>query len=296
MLISASRRTDIAAFYAPWLMQRLREGYCSVPNPFNARQVQRISLVPEEVEAIIFWTRHPRPLFPYLEEMDARGYRYYFQYTLLDYPPSLDQENPPVKVKIAAFQELANKIGPERVIWRYDPIVLSSATPEDFHLQAFSRLAAALEGSTQHVVVSLLTPYNKIQRRMLALEKQGVTLLPPAADGDPRLGDFLRSLSEIALSRGMQITSCASEQDFSSFGILPGKCVDDELIQRLFGIDVSHTKDPGQRKACGCMVSKDIGMYDTCLYGCQYCYATTSFARARSNHARHKPSSPSLIC
>ncbi len=111
MLISASRRTDIPAFYAPWLIQRLREGYCKVPNPFNARQVQHISLLPEEVEVIIFWTRHPRLLFPYLEEMEARGYRYYFQYTLLDYPSSLDRDNPPYKAKIAAFQELSSRIG-----------------------------------------------------------------------------------------------------------------------------------------------------------------------------------------
>ncbi len=130
---------------------------------------------------------------------------------------------------------------------------------------------------------------------MKALEQQGVSLYPPVTIDDPRLGDFLRSLSQIAQRRGLQITSCASEQDFSPFGIQPGKCIDDELIQRLFGIEVSHTKDPGQRKACGCVTSKDIGSYDSCLFGCQYCYATTSFTRARSNHARHDPHSPSLI-
>jgi len=295
MLISASRRTDIPAFYAPWLIQRLREGYCNVPNPFNERQVQQISLLPEEVEIIVFWTRHPRLLFPYLEEMEARGYRYYFQYTLLDYPSSLDRDNPPYKAKIAAFQELSNRLGSERVVWRYDPIVLSNATPATFHLEAFMRIAEELQGYTHRVVVSLLTPYKKIQGRMKALEQQGVSLYPPVTIDDPRLGDFLRSLSQIAQRRGLQITSCASEQDFSPFGIQPGKCIDDELIQRLFGIEVSHTKDPGQRKACGCVTSKDIGNYDSCLFGCQYCYATTSFTRARSNHARHDPHSPSLI-
>jgi len=295
MLISASRRTDIPAFYAPWLIQRLREGYCNVPNPFNERQVQQISLLPEEVEVIVFWTRHPRLLFPYLEEMKARGYCYYFQYTLLDYPSSLDRDNPPYKAKIAAFQELSNRLGSERVVWRYDPIVLSNATPATFHLEAFMRIAEELQGYTHRVVVSLLTPYKKIQGRMKALEQQGVSLYPPVTIDDPRLGDFLRSLSQIAQRRGLQITSCASEQDFSPFGIQPGKCIDDELIQRLFGIEVSHTKDPGQRKACGCVTSKDIGNYDSCLFGCQYCYATTSFTRARSNHARHDPHSPSLI-
>ena len=295
MLISASRRTDIPAFYAPWLMNRLREGYCKVPNPFNAHQVQRISLMPEEVEVIIFWTRHPRALFPYLEEMERRGYRFYFQYTLLDYPSSLDRDNPPYKAKIAAFQELSSRLGPERVVWRYDPIVLTSATPATFHLEAFERITAELQGYTRRVVVSLLTPYKKIQGRMQALEQQGVSLYPTYDIGDPRLGDFLRSLVEIAQRRGLQITSCASELDFSPFGIQPGKCIDDELIERLFGIDVSHLKDPGQREVCGCVTSKDIGMYDSCLFGCQYCYATTSFSRAHSNHARHDPCSPTQI-
>lgn len=295
MLISASRRTDIPAFYTPWLIQRLREGYCTVPNPFNARQVQRISLLPSEVEAIIFWTRHPRPLFPYLEELERRDYRYYFQYTLLDYPGSLDQDNPSIEVKLATFRELAARIGAQCMVWRYDPIVFSSATPIAFHLATFERLAAALEGSCQRVVISLLAPYRKILPRMQALERGGLSLDPIPSIAEPWLGDFLRSLSQIAASRGMQIFSCASEQDLRPFGIQPGKCIDDQLLQQLFNIDVSHIKDPGQRKACGCVVSKDIGAYDSCLFGCQYCYATTSFARARRNHARHDPGAPSLL-
>lgn len=295
MIISASRRSDIPAFYTPWLIQRLREGTCTVPNPFNARQVQQISLLPEEVEAIVFWTRHPRPLFSYLREMDERGYRYYFQYTVLDYPTSLDQNNPPRNVKIATFQELASRIGSERVMWRYDPIVLSSLTTPEYHLETFSRLARALEGATQRVAISLLTPYSKIQKRMLALEKQAVRLYPPTILEGPVLGEFLGSLVEIAASCSMQIQSCASEQDMIPFGIRPGKCIDDDLLKQLFNIDVSHSKDPGQRKACGCVISKDIGMYDTCLFGCPYCYATNSFERARRNHARHDHNSKSLI-
>lgn len=293
MLISASRRTDIPAFYALWFMKRLRAGECYVPNPFYARQVQHISLAPGDVEAIIFWTRHARPLFPYLQELDAGGYRYYFQYTLLDYPAGLDQSNPALAVRIATFQELSGRIGPERVIWRYDPIVLSSATPAAFHLQAFSQLAAELEGHTRRVVISLLTPYSKIRKRMQALAEQGLELLHPNDPAWP--GDFLRSLSGIAASRGLQIFSCASEQDYSRFGIIPGKCIDDQLLIKLFNLEVPHTKDPGQRKACGCVVSKDIGMYDSCLFGCQYCYATSSFERARQNHARHDTDSPWLI-
>ena len=144
MIISASRRTDIPAFYAPWFMNRMRAGYCTVPNPFNRSQVSRISLRPEDVDVIVFWTRNPRPLLPALDELDDRGYRYYFQYTLLDNPRTLDPKSPPVDAAIATFQTLAERIGPARVIWRYDPSVLSSATGADFHLERYARIAAAL--------------------------------------------------------------------------------------------------------------------------------------------------------
>ncbi len=122
MIISASRRTDIPAFYAEWFMQRIRAGYCTVPNPFNRGQVSTISLAPEDVDAIVFWTRFPRPLLPHLDELDRCGYRYYFQFTLLDYPRSLETHRPDVRQAVEAFRTLAERIGPERVIWRYDPI------------------------------------------------------------------------------------------------------------------------------------------------------------------------------
>ena len=117
-IVSASRRTDIPAFYAEWMVRRLKEGYCTVPNPFNRDQATRISLKPEDVDAIIFWTRNPRPLMPYLDELDSRGYRYYFQFTILEYPRELDLKSPPAATAVEAFRELAGRLGPGRVIWR----------------------------------------------------------------------------------------------------------------------------------------------------------------------------------
>src|SRR5512135_950390 len=129
MIISASRRTDIPAFYSRWFMNRVRAGYCTVPNPFNANQVKRISLLPEEVDVIVFWTRNPRPLFPFLKELDVRGVRYYFQFTLLDNPRSIDPKTPPAESALQTFRALSEQVGPARVIWRYDPLVLSQITP-----------------------------------------------------------------------------------------------------------------------------------------------------------------------
>jgi hypothetical protein len=300
MIISASRRTDIPAFYAPWFINRIRAGYCTVPNPFNAHQVRRVSLQPEDVDVIVFWTRSPRPLFPYLAELDALGYQYYFQYTLLGYPPEIDPHSPSRQASLDTFRALAERVGPQRVIWRYDPIVFTERTPPEFHRDQYARIAKELNGYTKRSVISILTVYPKIRRRLERMARQGASLTPPGEGNDgwysaAWFADLMRDLSSIAVDYDLEVTSCAMEVDLASYGIFPGKCVDDEYIAEVFGLDVVHTKDPGQRNACGCVISRDIGMYDSCLFGCRYCYATSSFARARKNHASHDPRSPSLL-
>ena len=295
MIISASRRTDIPAFYAPWFMNRMRAAYCTVPNPFNRSQVSRISLRPKDVDVIVFWTRNPRPLLPALDELDDRGYRYYFQYTLLDNPRTLDPKSPPVDAAIATFQTLAERIGPARVIWRYDPIVLSSATGADYHLERYARIAAALRGHTTRSVISVMDRYRKIEKRLAALATQGITLSSPPADRAPNFARLMTGLAAIAAANEMEIQSCAEELDLARYGIAPGKCIDDAYIEKVFGLRLNVKKDPSQRAACGCVASRDIGMYDSCLFGCAYCYATSSFARAAVNHAAHDPAGEALI-
>ena len=297
MIISASRRTDIPAFYSEWFMNRIRAGYCTVPNPFNRSQLSRVSLKPDDVDVIVFWTRNPRPLFPHLAELDRRGYRYYFQYTVLDNPRPIDPKSPPAETAIAAFKELAGLVGAERVIWRYDPIVLSEATPVEFHSAAHGRIAEALAGSTTRNVISVVDIYRKAQKRLAELGREGIVVEEIRPDRMPaHLAELLQQLATMAGACGMEIVSCAEELDLCEYGIKPGKCVDDDYIARTFGLHLDGKKDPTQRKACGCVVSKDIGMYDSCLFGCQYCYATSSFERAKQNRdAEHHANSPSLL-
>ena len=296
MIISASRRTDIPAFYAEWFMNRIRAGYCTVPNPFTRSQVSMVSLKPEDVDVIVFWTRNPRPLFPHLAELDRRGYRYYFQYTVLDNPRLIDHKSPPVETAIATFKELAGMAGIDRVIWRYDPIVLSEATPTEFHIAAHARIAEALAGYTSRNVISIMDVYRKAQSRLAQLGKAGIVVEDiESDDASPHLPELMPQLAATAQACGMEIVSCAEELDLLQYGVKPGKCVDDDYIARVFGLRLDGKKDSTQRKACGCIVSKDIGMYDSCLFGCQYCYATSSFERARLNHDRHHTDSPSLI-
>jgi hypothetical protein len=295
MIISASRRSDIPAFYARWFIKRIRAGYCTVPNPFNRRQIAHVSLLPEDVDMIVFWTRNPKPLFPYLDELDQRGFSYYFQYTLLGYPRQIDKSAPSRDHAIQTFQELATRIGPQRVIWRYDPIVFSQLTGAQFHIENYASIAEALRGYTQRSVISVMDMYKKFHKRLAQLNQEGVGIVEHGGQTSPRYDAMMESIAQSAHENDMEIFSCSEERDMTSYGILPGKCIDDEFIEQTFGIEVGHKKDPGQRAACGCVISKDIGMYDSCLFGCQYCYATSNFERSKVNYKNHDHLSPSLI-
>ena len=294
MIISASRRTDIPAFYAEWFMNRIKAGYCAVPNPFNRNQVSYVPLRPEDTEVIVFWTRNPKPLLPHLKELDGKGFRYYFQYTLINNPKVIDPKSPQLDKAIKTFLLLAEKIGPDKLFWRYDPIIFSDQTDHAFHLKSFQKIAKTLEGATKRSVISLMDHYTKANIRLREVAEKGYRFFE-ANELEMQISHLVPVLTEIAHAAGMEIMSCAEECDLSIYGVQPGKCIDDEHIRRIYGIDVTNKKDPSQRKVCGCVVSKDIGMYDSCIYGCRYCYATSSFELSRANHASHNPKSPSLV-
>ncbi len=291
-IVSASRRTDIPAFYAEWFVRRVRAGYCEVPNPRNPRQVAKVSLLPEDVAAIVFWTRNPGPLLSRLSELGVRGLGYYFQFTVCGYGPPIELKNPARATVLETFKRVSAAIGPERVIWRYDPLVFSEQLTVDYHLENFDGLARALKGFTRRCVVSIWDNYRKLSGRLAELANRGIRLRQPLAEEIERL---VPRLAEVCESNGMEITSCAEDIDLVPLGVKKGKCVDDELIQRLFGIQVCARKDPAQRPACGCVESRDIGVYNSCLFGCSYCYATSSFAMAAENHRKHDPEAAVLI-
>jgi len=286
-IISASRRTDIPAFFAEWFINRIRAGYCTNVNPLNKQQVSRISLKPEDVEVIVFWTRNPEPLMPYLDELNERGYRYYFQYTVLNYSRHYDQRGPTLEEAVRTFKKLSEQIGRKKVIWRYDPILFTDDLDVKFHAKQYAEIAAALEGNTERSIISIADITKNIAMRM-----------SPEAPREPtpeEIEELMTDIGRTAIKRGMEIYSCAERYDLSKYGILKGKCIDDELIKHIFGVDVTNKKDKGQREECGCVQSKDIGMYNTCRHGCKYCYATRSNAPAAEICATHNPSSPSLV-
>lgn len=292
MIISASRRTDIPAFYTDWFMNRVSEGYLLLKNPFNAHQVRRVSLLPQDVDLVVFWTRNAEKLIPRLMELDSRGFRYYFQYTINGYPRSIDKSVPNPWRAIKTFIELSDLIGPNKVVWRYDPILISNISSIDEHKRIFEKLAKALSGHTERVVVSFVDIYKKVATNVGRIPNISVVQDFTSSENAYALATFL---SDVAKQCGMSIQSCAEEIDLQQQGIGHGKCIDNALIRRLFSIAVSSKKDKGQRLPCGCVESIDIGQYNTCLHGCQYCYATTNQSLAQRNFEHHDPLSPFLV-
>jgi hypothetical protein len=293
VIISASRRTDIPALYAEWFVNRVRVGWCQVPNPLNYNQLSYVSLKPEDVDAFVFWSKNPAPMLKHLDELDKRGFRYYFQFTLNDYPKDFEPGLPDIEDRIQTFREIGTRLGAFRVIWRYDPIIISNHTPPDFHRMKFLMLAKALNGLTRRVMVSFVDFYQKTNRRLSSLEELGFKFDREAADSQ-YAWDLLKDLASIAKDHDMQIFTCAEERNFSKAGVPPGRCIDGELLQGLWSLSGHTKKDPTQRAACLCVVSKDIGMNDTCVQGCPYCYSTGSLPLAERRHSEHDPDSPVL--
>jgi len=294
MIISVSRRTDIPAFYAEWFLNRLREGFVLVRHPFRPSQIERISLAPVDVDALVFWTRNADPLIPHLDELDSRGYRYYFQYTLVHYPKSLEKSPISLSQKIERFRKLSERIGPERIIWRYDPVILTILTDQQYHRRCFEEIAKGLRGFTHRCMISFLDVYRKTKQKMAELSGKEAMRLIDLHQDEEKARELSRLFSERAREYALELFTCAEPFDLEDLGIRHGKCVDDRLIGRLFGLNLSLTKDRGQRRLCRCVESKDIGTYDTCPHGCVYCYANTSDELAQRNFQRHDAYAPML--
>ena len=278
MILSVSRRTDIPNHYADWFLNRIRAGELYVKNPVNAKQIRRVDLSPEAVDCIVFWTKNPSGIIDRLDEL--HDYHYYFQFTLTGYGRDIEPGLPDKKkVLIPLFRKLADRIGKERVVWRYDPILLNDRHTAEYHEKAFSQIAESLSGYTERVVVSFLDMYAGIQKDM---ERFGVGEAPEEV-----IRNLAGRLAAIAGDHGLEIVSCAEEIDLESEGIRHGSCIDRELIERVTGKSLPVKKDRNQRPACGCAESVDVGAYDTCPNGCRYCYAVRSAARVRANRERY---------
>ena len=283
MIISASRRTDIPTYYSDWLYNRIKDGFVYVRNPMNIHQISKVSLSPDVIDGIVFWTKNPRPMMDRLDLL--KDYMYYFQFTVNSYAQDIESNIPNKNdVIIPTFQELSKLIGPERVIWRYDPILLSQKYSIEYHVHYFEEIAKRLSDYTSKCVISFVDLYRNTQNNT-----KDLGLLPLEAK---TMYEIARRLVEIASKHNIVIESCAEKINLEQFGIEHGHCVDCDLFEKLLGYKLDLTKDKNQREECGCMASIDIGMYNTCRNGCKYCYANYSSNTVSKLSAAHDPCSP----
>lgn len=286
MILSASRRTDIPNYYSEWFYNRIKEGFLYVRNPMNAHQISKIILSPDVVDCIVFWTKNPEPMFSRLDELE--DYPYYFQFTLTGFGRDIERNVPDKKEHmIPIFQKLAQKIGREKVIWRYDPIIFTDKYTPGYHLKAFEQIAEGLKGYTTKCVISFVDLYAKNRKNMRAVNSYS---LP-----EKELTAFAAQLAAIAKDNDMKTASCAEAIDLSACGIEHNCCIDRELIEQIIGCKIQADKDKNQRKECGCVESVEIGTYNSCKNGCAYCYANYSQESVLQNSRRYDVNSP-LLC
>ena len=303
VIVSASRATDIPAFYADWFFGRLEKGHSAWTNPFNGVK-SYISYA--RTRLIVFWSKNPRPLLPHLEKLREKGIRSYLHYTLNDYETErLERGVPPLDERIETFLRFSELLGKELVIWRFDPLILTERTGVEELLRKAERIGNRLRGYTAKLVFSFadIRTYRSVENR---LRRDAL----PCREFDGRqMSDMAAGLAELNEKWGYTLATCGERVDLSQFGVRHNKCIDDELIVRqfaddpllmdflgvsqegLFGTETEarkSLKDKGQRAFCGCIASKDIGEYDTCPHGCAYCYANRSGGKAAENYRLHR--------
>ncbi len=285
MIVSASYRTDIPAFYARWFQERLAAGEAWVSNPYGGRPA-RISLARGQVDGWVFWTRNPLPFAEALEAVAARGEPFVVQMTVLGYPRALDVAVIPPDRALTAMAALRHRHGPHAVVWRHDPIVFSSLTPPAWHRETFARHARALRGVVDEVVVSVMQVYAKSRR---ALDRQaarhGFVWRDPPDDEKRAL---LADLAAIAAEERLRFSLCGQADLGRDLpGVSAAACVDAARLSAIAGRLIAARPRP--HRPCGCAESRDIGAYDTCPQGCAYCYAVRSHDGAKRRHVEHDP-------
>ncbi|SCH93252.1 DUF1848 domain-containing protein [uncultured Bacteroides sp.] len=322
IIVSASRSTDIPAFYADWFFDRLEKGYSAWENPFNGVK-SYVSY--DRTRFIVFWSKNPRPLLDYLHILEKRKIKCYIQYTLNDYEDEMLEKVPAIATRIETFKLLVELLGVGSVIWRFDPMLLTDDITIDDLLHKVQNIGDQLKGFTEKLVFSFadILLYKKVKSN---LERNGILYHKWA---EVQMEEFAQKLSAMNKERGWNYTlaTCGEKIDIDKYGIKHNRCIDGDLITKIAWNDTelikfmkvkiedmpqpslfgdaeipegaillpqnhyfisNHKKDPGQRELCGCMAAKDIGEYNTCPHLCEYCYANTSKESAIANWKCHK--------
>lgn len=284
MIVSASYRTDIPAFHADWFAARLEDGHCDVASPRGGAPY-RVALTPDRVDGFVFWTRNAAPFGAALGRVAALGVPFVVHFTVTGYPRALDAHTVRADAASAQIAALARAHGPRAVVWRYDPVVLTSLTPPDWHERNFSRLAAGLRGHVDECVVSFAHIYRKTRRRLDgAARRGGFSWRDPETAEKRRLA---ARLAAVAAGHGMRLALC-SQPGLAAGAAGEARCIDPGRLSDIAGREIGARRR-GNRPGCLCAESRDIGAYDTCAHGCVYCYAVSDHGRAAAALGRGRP-------
>jgi DNA repair photolyase len=316
VIISASRATDIPKWYSDWFINRLKIGYVIWINPFNQNYRQKVTF--KDVQAIVFWSKDPKPFMKHLDFIDSLNIGYYFQYSLNDYEKEgLEPNLPPLERRIQTFIELSNKIGKEKVIWRFDPLILSDSLTTKDLLSRIEKIGGIIHEYTEKLVISFvdIEQYNLVKKRLKKLDESYREF------NSEEKHDLIKGLYLLNKKWGLTIATCCEDWTpdvpFSKYDIEQNRCIDDVLLRRLFpekeklmnflnthkcaqttlfqqnDNNLNPLKDPNQRKNCGCIISKDIGQYETCVHLCKYCYANKWDKKVRNRYEKYLQSNHS---
>lgn len=281
MIVNASMRSDIVAFYLPWLMNRLKAGYVLVQNPYNNNQISHISLHPEVVDAIVFCTKNPILLVSKVEEIQAMGYHIGCQVTITPYQKDLEPRVYDKSKIILAFKQLSKKLGKEKMIWRYDPIIITNTYTIDYHKQIFRMMCQQLSKYTSTVIISFIDMYQHLKGKFTPLS-------------DIQIKQIAETFGSIAKEYHLRIQTCAEKYDLTKFGIVAGACTSVEWLEQITETTLIIPQNKN-RELCRCVQTVEIGGYESCIHGCTYCYACHDEQAIINNYMQHNIHGEMLI-
>ena len=284
MIINTGGRTDTVQYFTPWLLRRFEEGYALSRNPMFPDKVTRYELTPDKVDCVVFCSKNYEPILKDLHKITDRFNTYFF-YTITAYGKDVEPGVPSIDDSIATLRKLSSLVGKERLVWRYDPVLLTDRYTIDVLMETFSRMAEEITPYVDRCVFSFVDMYDKLQFNM-------PELIPITEEDKVRIAE---GLGRIASENGLTIRSCGTDRDYSEYGIGSSACMTLEAIGKANNVVFRDLKHRGMRKECHCIESRDIGWYDTCLNGCKYCYANTNPKKAFDNYSQHDVNSPLLF-
>ena len=284
MIINAGGRTDTVQYFTPWLLKRFAEGYVYSRNPLFQNKVTRYELTPDKVDCVQFCSKNYEPILDHLQPIISR-FPTYFHYTITAYGKDVEPGVPTIEKSVETLKKLSAIVGRQRLAWRYDPVLLTDNYTIDRHLETFERMAKELTPYVDRCIFSFVEMYKKVEVNM-------PELIPLSVED---MDILARGFGEIAAKYGLYMQTCGNNGDYSRFGIHSSGCMTLDMIGQANDIEFRKLKHKGMRQGCGCIETRDIGAYDTCLNGCKYCYANKWPQKAVENYKDHDSDSPLLL-